>query len=120
MVSRELQAQAGLLQAQPGDLGLADRLVLVAYRLVTLGFLKINKCRNTALECRFTAYLGKIQVKWCEGYVQIWRKASWNRNQLPQSVDSRERLLEAMDGTQNSRTLEICGVPRLRQAGRSF
>ena len=33
MVSRELQAQAGLLQAQPGDLGLADRLVLVAYRL---------------------------------------------------------------------------------------
>ena len=40
MVSRELQAQAGLLQAQPGDLGLADRLVLVAYRLTDF-FVKI-------------------------------------------------------------------------------
>ena len=33
MVSRELQARAGLLQARAGHLGLGGRLVLVAYRM---------------------------------------------------------------------------------------
>ena len=33
MVSRELQARAGLLQARAGHLGLGGRLVLVAYRV---------------------------------------------------------------------------------------
>ena len=41
MVSRELQARAGLLQARAGHLGLGGRLVLVAYRLNLFVFMKV-------------------------------------------------------------------------------